>query len=202
MPRSEAQNEALRERSRDRILDAALTLFARHGYDRTSVRMIAREAGVAQGLLYNYFAGKQDLLLALFERSMQDVRASFEFGRSGLDPHAQLEAYLRGCFAILRRNLDFWQLSYRVRAQPLARAELDGQLREWTAYIQHTLEGYLRAAGFANVAIEATLLFALIDGVSQHYALDPDHYPLDEVVEAIVAKYRRPASGDGRKADA
>ena len=55
MPRNQAQNEALREQSRRKILYSAGTLFARHGYEATSVRMIAREAGVAQGLLYNYF---------------------------------------------------------------------------------------------------------------------------------------------------
>src|SRR5690606_16894588 len=112
-------------------------LFANHGYDRTSVRMIAREAGVAQGLLYNYFGSKEDLLVALFERSMRDVRESFQVDRAGLDPHAQLEAYLRGCFAILRRNLDFWRLSYRVRAQQAVLAGLDGRLSEWRSFIQH-----------------------------------------------------------------
>ena len=49
MPRTEQQNQALRDQSRANILRHALTLFAHHGYEQTTVRMIARAAGVAQG---------------------------------------------------------------------------------------------------------------------------------------------------------
>jgi hypothetical protein len=42
-------------------------------------------------------------------------------------------------------------------------------------------------------AIEAAILFALIDGVSQHYLLNPDDYPLQAVIDTLVAKYGGPA---------
>jgi AcrR family transcriptional regulator len=192
VPRTEDQNQALRERSRERILEAALALFAREGYERTSVRMIAREAGVSQGLLYNYFEGKEGLLRALFERSMDDVRASFRIDGEDLDPNRRLEVYIRGCFEILRRRLDFWRISYGVRLQSGVIEGLGKGLAEWTAFIRATIEGFLRDAGFPNPEIEALILFALIDGVSQHYALDPDHYPLEEVISKLVEKYAGP----------
>ena len=72
MPRTRAQFEAIRQESRERILDAALRLFARYGYAATPVRRIAEEAGVSQGLLYNYFDGKESLLRALFEQTAGD----------------------------------------------------------------------------------------------------------------------------------
>lgn len=48
-----------------RIKNAALSLFARQGYNGTSMRQIAREAGISVGLAYNYYPGKRDILIAI-----------------------------------------------------------------------------------------------------------------------------------------
>ena len=51
------------------------------------------------------------------------------------------------------------------------------------------MERYLREDGFDRPELEATILFALIDGVAQHYVLEPERYPLDEVLETMVTRY-------------
>jgi AcrR family transcriptional regulator len=201
-PRTPEQNEQVKAATRKRILAAALSLFAEHGYEGTSVRMIADEAGIAIGLLYNYFDGKQALLQAIFEESMADVRESFARA-DALPPSERLEQLVRGSFEILRGNLTFWRLSYGVRMQPAVLAGLGRDLQQWTAAILRTLEGYLRDAGVAQPDVEAAVLFAVIDGVSQHYVLDPDRYPLEAVIELVVARYAKPrrtvASSRGRR---
>jgi AcrR family transcriptional regulator len=53
---------------RDQLIDAALAVFAEHGFDHTTIRQLADRAGVAQGLLYHYFRSKDDLLRAALER--------------------------------------------------------------------------------------------------------------------------------------
>lgn len=52
---------------RGAILDAARALFARYGYKRTSIDDVAREAGIAKGTVYLYFASKEALYRALSE---------------------------------------------------------------------------------------------------------------------------------------
>ncbi len=59
-----------------RIQDAALRLFARHGYAAVSMRRIAAEVGVQAGALYNYTADKQSLLYDLMQRHMADLLAA------------------------------------------------------------------------------------------------------------------------------
>lgn len=54
--------------TRDAILDAALELFAREGYDRTSVREIARQAGLSQAGLLHHFSSKEQLFLDVLRR--------------------------------------------------------------------------------------------------------------------------------------
>lgn len=60
------------EQTRERILDAALDLFRTQGYAETTMRQIATAAGVAVGNAYYYFASKDQLILAFYERNHAD----------------------------------------------------------------------------------------------------------------------------------
>jgi AcrR family transcriptional regulator len=60
------------EQTRERILDAALELFRTRGYAETTMRQIADEAGVAVGNAYYYYASKDQLILAFYERNHAD----------------------------------------------------------------------------------------------------------------------------------
>ncbi len=188
MPRSSAQNEAIRAATRARLLDAALALFARHGYAGTSVRAIAARAGVATGLLYAHFDGKETLLGALFEQSMADVRRSFAIADAA-DPRDRLAALVRGAVALVRANLDFWRLGYAVRTQPSVVAALGPALGDWTAEIHATLCGYLVELGSPAPALDALALFTQIDGLCQQYALAPEAFPVDGVAERVIARW-------------
>ncbi|WP_349410824.1 TetR/AcrR family transcriptional regulator [Pseudalkalibacillus sp. SCS-8] len=54
----------------DKIIDAAVTVIAKHGYHQSQISKIAREAGVADGTIYLYFKNKEDLLVSLFREKM------------------------------------------------------------------------------------------------------------------------------------
>ena len=192
MPRSAAANQELREASRARILDAALSLFAERGYASTPVDAIVAAAGISPGLLYHYFPGKLDLLRAIFETSMIDVKASFAAADAAPASGERLPALLRAATSIVKQRRRFWALSYGVRMQREVLAALGPDVFAWTAEIHHVLERYLREAGWPDPAHEALLLFALIDGLHQHYVLDPDRYPVDVLTERLVGRYRVP----------
>ncbi len=69
-------------RTRERILEAALALFAERGYEATTMRDVAREAGASLGLAYRYFASKEEFALALYMRLAEE---SEEWAGEGLD---------------------------------------------------------------------------------------------------------------------
>lgn len=58
---------------RQRILDAALKVFASRGFYNAKVSEIAKKAGVADGTIYLYFANKDDVLIQLFEDRMEYI---------------------------------------------------------------------------------------------------------------------------------
>lgn len=181
MPRTPAQNQLLRSATRSRLLDSALLLFARDGFASTSVKTIATEAGLATGLLYSHFPSKDALLLALFERGLVDVQASLALAAQ-VDRAQRLPTLIRGAAALVRQHLPFWRLFYSVRSQPAALATLGPLLAAWTQSIRATLQGDLPEP-------DAYALFAQIDGLCEHFALYQPDLPLDDVVEAIVARW-------------
>jgi AcrR family transcriptional regulator len=60
------------------ILRAAITVFARSGYHTSRVADVAREAGVAYGLVYHYFGSKEDLLETIFRRTWKRMLDAVE----------------------------------------------------------------------------------------------------------------------------
>ena len=64
--------------TKEKILDAALTLFAENGYDGTSVEQIAGIVGIKAPSLYKHYAGKEDILNALIDSA--EVRYEEMFG--------------------------------------------------------------------------------------------------------------------------
>jgi AcrR family transcriptional regulator len=71
----QAQVAALR---RTQILDAAAQVFAARGFHRTTVRDVAKAAGVADGTIYNYFENKTALLLGILDRLNENERRASE----------------------------------------------------------------------------------------------------------------------------
>jgi AcrR family transcriptional regulator len=189
-PRSAAANRSVRDATRTRLIATGLRLFADRGYASTPVSAIARAAGVSQGLLYHYFPGKTELLTAIFETSVADVRESWAAADAEPDPANRLPILLRTIGRLIRERREFWALTYGVRMQREVLETVAPLLGTWVQEIQEKLRLYLRDAGWPDADMEALLLFAQIDGVSQHFVLDTPHYPLDAVIDKLIERYR------------
>jgi TetR/AcrR family transcriptional regulator, fatty acid metabolism regulator protein len=89
------------EEKRRLILDAAVRVFARKGYHSSRVGDIAAEAGVAHGLLYHYFASKEQLLETVFHESWSALLEAFARVAESDEPAPE---QLRQVAAILLRS--------------------------------------------------------------------------------------------------
>jgi AcrR family transcriptional regulator len=78
------------------ILRAAISVFAHHGYHTSRVADVAREAGVAYGLVYHYFQSKEDLLETIFRRTWSRMlEAVQEVEQAGAPAREQLASVAR-----------------------------------------------------------------------------------------------------------
>lgn len=80
--------EETKQATRSRILEVTLGLLKSQGFDTTTTRDIAREAGVAVGTLFNYFATKEAIVMQLVADALDSAEGAFEKRRQ---PGAGLE---------------------------------------------------------------------------------------------------------------
>lgn len=83
------------ERTKERILQAAMEEFGRKGYAAATIGAICSEHGIAKGLLYHNFVGKDDLYLACVSRCFDDVTAYLQGQNLGADLHRYMEYRFR-----------------------------------------------------------------------------------------------------------
>jgi TetR/AcrR family transcriptional regulator len=89
------------DEKRQQLLHACADLFARQGYDRTSINEIAAACGVSKALIYHYYPNKEQLLVDIIRQHLAELldtvetaaREAAEDGRLRAIVHALLEAY-------------------------------------------------------------------------------------------------------------
>jgi AcrR family transcriptional regulator len=91
-----------KERTKERILKAALALFRKQGLEETTTREISDKAGIAEGTLFNYFKTKEDLALYFFQKETQDLIEWYES-----DARLKKAALPEKLFAIIHRQLEY-----------------------------------------------------------------------------------------------
>lgn len=114
---------------RAQILAAASRVFAHQGFHRTTVREVAREAAIADGTIYLYFANKQELLLALLAQLGRVGERNADFaGLAGMDVRASVDSYLHRRFKDLREWRQLFAAVFpEVLADPKLRASQAAQ---------------------------------------------------------------------------
>ncbi|KXF82656.1 TetR/AcrR family transcriptional regulator [Enterovibrio coralii] len=98
------------------ILEATERLLAKHGFDRLSMQMVAKEAGVAAGTIYRYFSDKNDLLIQLRAHVVEHCAEKMMVGYSE-------EQSLREQFNIFWRNA--WELTISRDDNAINREQFD-----------------------------------------------------------------------------
>src|SRR4051812_43795050 len=161
---------------RDRILSAAERIFARHGFFAAKVSDVAKEAGVADGTIYLYFKSKDDLLISLFERRMQQVNDTLAAAIKGKAPREQLRAFIKS----------YLQL---VHDEPAAAEVLTIELRQSSKFMKEydnpTFAEFLRLLGGVITAaqdkreiassipahVAARMIFGMLDELALSWVL-------------------------------
>ncbi|MBB6730156.1 TetR/AcrR family transcriptional regulator [Cohnella zeiphila] len=81
-PLNKQQLDQIRDERSTQIKQAALKVFARHGFIRTKTSMIAAAAGISEGLIYRYFESKDVLYTAIVRELMEDAASEIDDSRA------------------------------------------------------------------------------------------------------------------------
>lgn len=91
--RGRPPEHGLADRRRQQLVTCAAEVFAERGYERTTVTMLARRAGVGQGTVYRYFDSKRDLFDSVFDHATEHLFASMDT-TALLEPIESMEGFL------------------------------------------------------------------------------------------------------------
>ncbi len=61
-----------KKRTQNNIVAVSEKLFTKHGFEHTTIKMIAHECGIAEGTIFNYFSTKDDILVAIFDHRVSE----------------------------------------------------------------------------------------------------------------------------------
>ena len=180
--------ERLPAARRQAVLDAAEAEFAARGFSGGSLNVIARNAGVAKGSLFQYFTDKVDLYVHLSELASRRIRAHMEQRIAALP-------WTDGFFPAYTRLLLEWIEYFRtheieravtaavnLEPDPAARSAVrDVANRHYLEVLRPMLE-QARAAGELRADADLDVFLALLLLVLPHLALAPHSPGLDPVL--------------------
>jgi AcrR family transcriptional regulator len=177
--------------NKDRILETALRLFAEQGYDRSSTSLIARTAGVSEGLIFRHYGHKAGLLEAILYEGMAQIAQSMEAYQQHAYPRAAILDHIDRAGRLLVEHRPFWQLVHRIRFQAAIRETAGAALADMNRTIVGQLTHHFQRLSAPDPVAEAELLFATIDGIAIHYVEQPDAYPLEAVLKRLKDHYQK-----------
>ena len=189
---------------REEILDVALQVFARHGYDRTSVRQIARLCGLSQAGVLHYFSSKEELFTEVLRR--RDV-----INRRLYDQHGDDPINVERLISITRHNAEESGLVRLYVSMSAESTAVDSPARAFFADRYRSLRDGIAADCRAKQAhgtldpdldpdVVASLLIAAADGLQIQWLLDRERVDMAELLDQLWRVLSRigATANDGR----
>ena len=188
-PRKDEIRDLVVRARREQILGAATRVFAEKGFRRATTREVAREAGVSEGTIYNYFEDKDALLMAILDRLNETERRAEDFEEGmATDFRGFFEEYLRRRMSLIWENRERFRV---VLSEMLVNAELrERYLRQVVAPTMGIAEANFRSrmeqgevrrtdAPLAARAVAGAVLGVLVLGLlgDEEIGSRPDEVP-------------------------
>lgn len=176
-----------RKAQEERFVDAARRCFTRVGVDGTSMEQIRMEAGVSAGLMYRYFASKDDMIRAAVAGSMDQFERLVDAAGES-DEATTASGYLRVLLDSLRRfrhhseGVDLFALAIQgwahAQSRPEAKAVITASFaRQLASFASAARRWTTRAqADAAARAVAAAVVGYVVQGAFSDAEIDVDRY--------------------------
>lgn len=184
--------------TRKEILDASLRLFSERGFARTTVRDIARKAGITDAAIYYHFTSKQELLEALVEeRGFIASLRQLEAASTSLPLAETLRRMARAAIGITDENRDFLRLIIMegLSGDEAATEQYRSLMIRWERALSGVLHRYATLGALRATDLEATarhiiyiILAAFVEGLlARHIPLDSQPGARQEALFSFVS---------------
>lgn len=190
MPRTKKQFEEIRKGKRQIILTAALEVFAKEGYHASTIGAIAKKAGISQGLTYNYFKSKEELINELMIGMIESLMCEF----MPVNPKEKftkehIVKMISTGIDLVVKDPKFWKLYFTVFLQPDVYAMVIDKMMNMSALYMKAMEKYFKEKGEKDPSAMTRLFAAIMDGVQLHIMIDPKNFPAEKVKKILIKQF-------------
>ncbi len=175
---------------KDQFVRATVECITKHGYHNFSMQDVARTAGVSKGIIHYYFLNKDDLMMSVLDRVAGDIENILVTDMGSItDPVQKLRIFMSVAFDIVRGtkeyyqvNMDFWT---QINQKKEVRQVISRHYAKFRDSCARVIEEGVKAGVFKNVNphYHASLVIAIVDGISLQWLFDETVYEYDEVVK-------------------
>jgi AcrR family transcriptional regulator len=171
--------------TRERILQAAFTVLSRQGYENTSIKDIAEEAGVAQGLVHYHYKSKQQLVLSVLEFVCQKIELDIRGEAGALEAFEQTKQ-------MIRESRQANSLYVQLLGVSLHDSVIGPGVRDWIRQERSHIEDVARQvlagrqADPAPARGIASVVWAGVLGIMIQSLVDPE-FNADEAIDTLAA---------------
>ena len=169
---------------KEKILQAALELFAQEGFKSTSTSKVAKKAGVSEGLIFRHFENKEGLLAAIIKEGEEKAKLLFADVVMETDPKEVIRKTLEMGQKTSSNSADanFWKLQYKIKWE----LELYGEHK--MEPLQRALADAFAKLGYDEPGKEALLLLINLDGLATRFYLQKG-FDIASMVDYLKSKY-------------
>lgn len=177
---------------RERILRAAVDVFAEHGYFNAKVAQIAKAAGVADGTIYLYFDGKEDLLITIFREHTRHYLHTLEQAMANINrPEDRLRTAVRHHLETLGRDRALAVVSQVELRHSLKFLSLFSQqeVRDYLNVIRNIVEHGQESGAFrrnVHPQLAAKAIFGVLDEMVTSWMLSEKEHDLAGQSEQVA----------------
>ncbi len=181
------------EDTRTKILQAALQLFAKRGYDGTTTKDLAKLAGVAEGTLFRYFATKKAILIEVATAGWVDILTDLLTELSEMGSYKAVSQVMRRRMLNMRQNKDlmrvcFIEAQYHPELKESIQTEVITKMTDVAeAFFETAMEKGIYRKMNPKIVAKVFLGIFAIAGFSEQTIIDPDASPqaMQEMAEGI-----------------
>lgn len=179
-----------RGETRQRLLESALAVFARNGYERATVDEIVREAGFSKGAFYVHFESKEDLFWEMLQERIDKQQELF---RQAIDVSLSVEENEKRILQVVFASHDdplgpavFLEFAAHGMRNQKVQERLSEMYGRWHAFVSETLTAG-RELGLVrddiDISLLASAIMAIIEGGMIQSRLAPEHLRLNRRVD-------------------
>jgi AcrR family transcriptional regulator len=187
------QTPQTEEDTRTKILQAALQLFAKRGYEGTTTKDLAKSAGVAEGTLFRHFHSKKEILIEVATAGWVDILTDLLTELSEMGSYKAVSQVMRRRMLNMRKNSDlmrvcFIEAQYHPELRESIQAEVITKMTDVAeAFFETAMEKGIYRRMNPKIVAKVFLGIFAIAGFSEETIMNPDASPkaMQEMAEGI-----------------